>query len=163
MPYCDLTKAAMKLPENCRKEFKEAFNTTGCMDLYDGNLEQSLPSFKERKMKANLGDKVKIIEPGLLYSNYDTAAKIMGLIKWKGYANDLDKDKVYLVLNDFEHNKSGKRLLGITDGKKDYIIGEEGVIVVNLDYDWEIKETSITTKPEKPIEVQFFDINNLSL
>ena len=114
-------------------------------------------------MKANLGDKVKIIEPGLLYSNYDTAAKIMGLIKWKGYANDLDKDKVYLVLNDFEHHKSGKRLLGITDGKKDYIIGDEGVIVVNLDYDWEIKETSITTKPEKPIEVQFFDINNLSL
>jgi len=40
MPYCGLTKAANKLPENSRKAFKEAFNATDCMDLYDGNLEQ---------------------------------------------------------------------------------------------------------------------------
>jgi hypothetical protein len=108
-------------------------------------------------MKANLGDKVKIVEPGRLYSAYDTAAKIMGLIKWKVYESDIDKDKIYLVLNDFEHHKSGKRLLGITDGRHDFVIGEEGVTVVDPGT---IMEPS---PPEKKIEVQYFDVNNLSM
>jgi DNA-binding protein H-NS len=55
MPYCGLTKAANKLPENARKAFKEAFNATDCMDLYDGNLEQYLQVIRqvleERKEK----------------------------------------------------------------------------------------------------------------
>jgi hypothetical protein len=38
MPYCGLTKAAKKLPEDCREAFKDAFNATGCMDLYSGYL-----------------------------------------------------------------------------------------------------------------------------
>ena len=38
MPYCGLTKAAKKLPEDCREEFKNAFKATGCMDLYGGYL-----------------------------------------------------------------------------------------------------------------------------
>lgn len=39
MPYCGLTKAANKLPENCRKAFKDAFNATNMTDLYDGDLK----------------------------------------------------------------------------------------------------------------------------
>jgi hypothetical protein len=68
MPYCGLTKAAMKLPENCRKEFKEAFNATGCMDLYDGNLEQYFQVIKqvleerEEKLKEVKGTVNQFIE-----------------------------------------------------------------------------------------------------
>lgn len=108
-------------------------------------------------MKANLGDKVKVIDDGLLYSAYEEAAKVMGLKLWKAYKYDLSRDKTYLVLNDFQHDRSGKRLLGITDGTSDYIIREDGVKVVELGTILE------TTQPEKTVEVQFFDINNLSL
>ena len=38
MPYCGLTKAAKKLPKNCREEFKAAFKATDTMDLYNGYL-----------------------------------------------------------------------------------------------------------------------------
>jgi len=108
-------------------------------------------------MKAYLGDKVKIVEPGRLYSAYDTAAKVMGLKLWKCYYDDLDKDKVYLVLNDFNHHKhKSSRLLGITDGRHDFVIGEEGVTVVD-------PGTIMVPSPPKKIEVQYFDINNISL
>lgn len=114
-------------------------------------------------MRKNLGDIIKVIEPGLLYSAYDSAAKVMGLIKWKAYQNDLDKNKTYLILNDFEHHKSGKRLLGITDGKSDYIIGEDGVEVVESGTVLNpiILEEAIT--PEKKCTLEYFDVNNLSM
>jgi hypothetical protein len=47
MPYCGLTKAANKLPENARKEFKEAFKATGCMDLYSGYLPHYFQVIKQ--------------------------------------------------------------------------------------------------------------------
>jgi hypothetical protein len=114
-------------------------------------------------MKANLGDKVKIIDPGLLYSNYDTAAKVMGLKKWKVYQNNLDKNKTYLVLNDFIQPKTNTRILGITDGINDYIIGERGVEVTEPGTVSNpiILEEEIT--PEKKCTLEYFDINNLSI
>jgi hypothetical protein len=114
-------------------------------------------------MRKNLGDIIKIIDPGLLYAAYDTAAKVMGLKKWKAYKNDVNKNKTYLVLNDFNHHKSGKRLLGITDGETDYIIGEEGVEVVESGTELKhiILEEAIT--PEQKCTLEYFDINNLSI
>lgn len=47
MPYCGLTKAAKKLPENCREEFKDAFKATGCMDIYSGYLPHYLLVIKQ--------------------------------------------------------------------------------------------------------------------
>jgi len=109
-------------------------------------------------MRINLGDKVKVVESGRLYSAYETAAKTMGLKKWKCYYNNLSYDTTYLVLNDFMHLRNGnKRLLGITDGEHDYVIGEEGVEVT--------EPGTIEGSPpvEAIIKVEYFDINNLSI
>lgn len=108
-------------------------------------------------MKANLGDTVKVVDRGRLYSAYTAAAKIMGLIKWKCYYNNLRTDKEYLVLNDFNHLVSKKRLLGITDGEHDFIIGEEGVEVI------EPKDLKETTAFSEHLSLEYFDINNLSI
>jgi hypothetical protein len=111
----------------------------------------------------NLGDKVKIIDSGRLYSAFESAAKTMGLIKWKRYSNGLSHSKTYLVLNDYTHSKEGRRLLGITDGETDYVIGEEGVEVVEEGTPLNpiILEEAIT--PEVKCTLEYFDVNNLSM
>jgi hypothetical protein len=112
----------------------------------------------------NLGDKVKVINAGRLYSAFEEAAKTMGLLKWKCYSNILSNTKIYLVLNDYIHSKEGKRLLGITDGETDYIIGEEGVEIVESGTELKfinITEEDITSKQKCSLE--YFDINNLSI
>jgi hypothetical protein len=57
MPYCGLTKAAKKLPENCREEFKDAFKATGMMDLYHGYLPHYF-----MVMRQTLDNRKKLLE-----------------------------------------------------------------------------------------------------
>jgi len=111
----------------------------------------------------NLGDKVKVINAGRLYSAFEQAARTMGLTKWTCYYNNLSSTKIYLVLNDYTHSKHGKRLLGITDGEIDYVIGEEGVEVVESGTPLNpiILEEAIT--PGQKCALEYFDINNLSI
>lgn len=114
-------------------------------------------------MNAKIGDKVIVIDDGKLYSSYDNAAKVMGLKLWKEYYNKINKSNIFLVLNDFMHHKSNRRLLGITDGLNDFVIGEEGVKVVESGNKLpsNIKEEDITS--EQKYSLVYFDINNLSL
>jgi hypothetical protein len=111
----------------------------------------------------NLGDKVKIIDSGRLYSAFEQAAKTMGLKKWKRYSNGLSHTKTYLVLNDYTHSREGRRLLGITDGETDYVIGEEGVEVVEPGTELKPIILEEDRTPEQKCTLEYFDVNNLSI
>jgi len=57
MPYCGLTKAAKKLPEDCREAFKDAFKATGKMDLYSGYLPHYFMVIRQ-----TLDDRAKLLQ-----------------------------------------------------------------------------------------------------
>jgi len=115
-------------------------------------------SFKDKTKFPRIGDVVKIINWGQLYSSYKQAARTMGLTKWKDEPNaplttsDYDS-KFYTVLNDYAHSYTHERILGITNGTRDFVIGEKGVQVVG--------RAPTTNQQEEIIEPQKFDENNL--
>jgi hypothetical protein len=92
-----------------------------------------------------IGDNVKIIAWGRIYSSFQTAAIFMKLKKFVyGYNKKSHKDTIYTVINTYSNNQ----ILAITDEIVDLIIGVEGV-------------EKIILIPRVPEEPQLFDINNL--
>lgn len=98
-----------------------------------------------------IGDVVKIVDWGQLYSTYQIAATHMKLKNFKYGYNGVDfrknKDIIFTVINTYQ---SGK-ILAITDGAVDLIIGRVGVTLTE----------KLPLIPEKAKVPQLFDINNL--
>jgi hypothetical protein len=80
-----------------------------------------------------LGDKVKVVNRGQLYSTYKRFAERYGIRNFI-YADDLltigDEGTVIVVGIHTEGATDRRTLLGITVGDKDYIIGESGVELI---------------------------------
>jgi ABC-type amino acid transport substrate-binding protein len=97
-----------------------------------------------------IGNTVKIINWGQLYSTYQAAATYMKLKKFKQGYNGPDrrgKDIIYTVVNTYQ---SGQ-ILAITDGIVDLIIGRTGVTLTER----------LPLIPEKAKGPQLFDADNL--
>jgi hypothetical protein len=98
--------------------------------------------------KIQIGDLVKIINWGQLYSTYQMAASYMKLKKFiQGYNKRSHKDIIYTVINTYNNEK----ILAITDNTVDLIIGVGGVELAK----------KIPLIPEEAKVPQLFDINNL--
>lgn len=113
-------------------------------------------SFKDESRIPQIGDLVRVINWGQLYSSYEEAANKMELKKWKRDAEPphYTDQTLYTVLNDFHHGFTHERILGITNGTRDFVIGEKGVQVIK-------SAESTTNQQEEILEPQKFDENNL--
>jgi len=97
-----------------------------------------------------IGDAVKIVDWGQLYSTYQTAATHMKLKNFKYGYNGTDrrgKDFIFTVIDTYQ---SGN-VLAITDGAVDLIIGRVGVTLTER----------LPLIPDKAKMPQLFDMNNL--
>ena len=109
--------------------------------------------------KIKIGDIVKIVDDGETYVSYEIAAKAMGLTNWiSGHLRSLKNRYVnlYEVVGVFErptpHNSKFFKIIGITNGEEDFVIGINGVEVIS---------SAPPVIPEKAKGPQLFDINNL--
>jgi uncharacterized protein (UPF0179 family) len=108
-----------------------------------------------------LGDHIKVINPGCLYASYKDAAYTMGLKNWKEGYSMVKTDQLYLIINDYIHSGEHRRILGITDGIRDFIIREDGVEVVDDESRSIFVKTDMKKSIQKPVII--FDVENLDL
>lgn len=120
-----------------------------------------------RKRKMNLtddvpeiGDTVKIVDYGETYTTHQSAALTMKLKNWvSGHCVSTKNRYIneYTVVGEYFKESirmkqfCSERILGISNGVEDFVIGVRGVKI--------IKKGKV--KIEKPIEPQRFDENNL--
>jgi hypothetical protein len=94
--------------------------------------------------------KVKIINPGKLYSSYEEAAQYMRLKNFKKGKDSLKISEIYNIVGTMKDSR-GRQILGITNGRDDFIIGIQGVQFIDIENDKEIKkpnEKSVRFNPD---------------
>ncbi len=82
----------------------------------------------------NIGDKVRVVDGGEVYSTYHKMAEIMELKKYHNGANDLRAGDVLTVLNVQTHLRKNEDLLigcYCKRSNKDFIINIKGVEAVS--------------------------------
>lgn len=77
-----------------------------------------------------IGSTIRVVDEGQNYSTYDTMAGFMGLNKWK-LGNRTEEGKEYTVVSKAVHPVDGECLGVRSSTGVDYIIGVEGVELVN--------------------------------
>lgn len=113
----------------------------------------------ERDLTPKLGDTVRVINKGSIYSTFESAARTMGLKLWKYGNSAVRTDVLYLIINDYLVD-GRKRILGITDHKIDYIMDEAGVEIVDPSYIFSKVDSVRKSIKQSGI---LFDVNNLDL
>jgi hypothetical protein len=104
--------------------------------------------------KINIGDEIKIVDWGYLYTTYEEAAKKMMLKNWisehKGSTKNRFLNKYIVVGRIQNSSRENVTVLGVTNGTEDFVIGSEGVEL--------IPKSIISEETKLP---QLFDANNL--
>jgi hypothetical protein len=98
-----------------------------------------------------IGDTVRVTRPGRNYSTHARAAAFMNLKNWQHLRSIIQRNGEYTVI-DTATDQYGNKLVGISNGTEDYVIGENGVEKIT---------TKIQHSINKPAELQQFDENNL--
>lgn len=89
-----------------------------------------------------IGQWVKVVSTGALYSSYGLMAATMGLQNWKSGARPNGHQKYKVIKIRKHHVIHGSKVIGIEseDGKHQYLIGPEGLEVVSAPCNFLLKD-----------------------
>ena len=77
-----------------------------------------------------VGDVVRIVNAGALYTTYKEAAKKMFLKNYAYASTRVYKDLDYIIVGVMIHHFTREYIYGISDGEKEFIIGGYGLKLV---------------------------------
>jgi hypothetical protein len=80
--------------------------------------------------KFEIGDVVRIVNSGALYTTYKDAAKKMFLKNYAYASTRVYKDLDYIIVGIIKHHFTKEYVYGISDGEKEFIIGGYGLKLV---------------------------------